>query len=323
MKSFVLLHKISFQNIKFLTEAKLDNVQINFDAEALGVMNFVLALVMFGIALEISTEDFKQLLNRPKPVLIGVLSQFILLPGITFILVYVLKPIPSVALGMFMVAACPGGNISNFITHLGRGNAALSVCLTAIATLLAIIMTPFNLEFWGSLYPPTSELLNSVAIHPMEMVKLVALLLGLPLIAGMLVNHWKPSMARKMSKFFKIFSLVFFIILIFLALLKNISIFLDYVVYIFWIVLVHNLIAFLGGFGLAKIFSLNSKDVRSITIETGIQNSGLGLLLIFTFFEGLGGMALLAAFWGVWHIVSGLVLASFWSFKPLKGKTLA
>ncbi len=306
-----------------MAENTLDSVQINFDNEALWLMNFVLALVMFGIALEISFKDFRQLWIKPKPVFIGVASQFLLLPLITFLLVYFLRPYPSVALGMFMVAACPGGNISNYITHLGGGNTALSVCLTAIATILAIVMTPLNLEFWGSLYGPTSSILNSVAIEPMKMVELVSLLLGVPLVLGMGVNRWKPVLALRLAKYFKVFSLVFFISLVVLALMKNISVFLDYVLYIFWIVLLHNLLAFLGGYGIAKVFHLDNQNIRSITIETGIQNSGLGLLLIFTFFDGLGGMAILAAFWGIWHMVSGLLLASYWNAKPVKGKTLA
>ena len=310
-------------NLYYLTEATLDSVQINFDSEALWLMNIVLALVMFGIALEISLKDFRQLWVDPKPVFVGVASQFLLLPIITFLLVFFLKPYPSVALGMFMVAACPGGNISNYITHLGGGNTALSVCLTAIATLLAIFMTPLNLEFWGSLYGPTSSILNSVAIAPFEMVKLVALLLGIPLLLGMGLNHWKPLLALRMAKFFKVFSLVFFIFLVFLALFNNMDVFLEYVLYIFWLVLLHNLLAFMGGYGIAKAFHLDTQNTRSITIETGIQNSGLGLLLIFTFFEGLGGMAILAAFWGIWHMVSGLLLATFWNMRPIKDKKLA
>lgn len=305
-----------------MTENLLDNVQINFDSGALWTMNIVLAFVMFGIALEISVKDFKQLWQGPKPVLVGVVSQFLLLPALTFVLVWLIEPYPSIALGMFMVAACPGGNISNYITHLSGGNAALSVCLTAIATLLAIIMTPFNLQFWGSFYEPTSKLLASVNIEPVEMVKLVALLLGLPLVLGMLVNRWKPVVALKLAKVFKIASLLFFVFLVFLALFKNREIFMDYILYVFWIVLLHNILAFATGFSVSKIFLLSDKNVKSITIETGIQNSGLGLLLIFTFFDGLGGMALLAAFWGIWHMVSGLLLASYWSIKPVEDKKL-
>ena len=286
-------------------------------------MNVVLAFVMFGIALEISVDDFKQLLSKPKPVLVGVFSQFLVLPALTFLLVLLIEPYPSIALGMFMVAACPGGNISNFISHLAGGNTALSVCLTAIATLLAVVMTPLNLQLWGSFYAPTAAILQEVAISPWQMVKLVALLLGVPLVLGMFVNYWKPRLAFKMAKALKIVSLLFFIALVFLALYNNREVFLDYVFYVFWLVLIHNLLAFFTGFSLGKLFGLNSANIKSITIETGIQNSGLGLLLIFTFFDGLGGMALLAAFWGIWHIVSGLVLAMFWSPKSIKTNNLA
>lgn len=303
-------------------EQLIDNVHINFDSGTLWTLNVSLALVMFGIALEISVKDFKQLWQKPKIVLTGVFSQFILLPIVTFLLVWIANPLPSIALGMFMVAACPGGNISNFITHLAKGNAALSVTLTAIATLLAIFMTPVNLQFWGELYPPTASILQEVAIAPFEMIKLVSLLLGLPLILGMWVNYINPKLANKLAKFFKIGSLVFFITLIFLALHKNKDIFLDYVFYVFWLVVLHNLVAFLTGFSLAKAMGFSKENIRSITVETGIQNSGLGLLLIFTFFDGLGGMAIVTAFWGIWHLISGLILAGCWSYIPNKKEKL-
>ena len=305
-----------------MTDTVLDTVHINFDSQTLWVLNVALALVMFGIALEISLKDFKQLFRHPKPIFTGMLSQFILLPLVTFLLVWSTNPIPSIALGMFMVAACPGGNISNFITHLAKGNSALSVSLTAVATLLAVVMTPFNLQFWGSMYPPTASILKEVAISPIEMVKLVSLLLAIPLILGMWVNHLRPVFANKMAKILKLVSLLFFVSLIFLALYNNRDIFMDYVFYVFWIVILHNLLAFTTGFSIAKFMGLSKKDTRSITIETGIQNSGLGLLLIFAFFEGLGGMALLAAFWGIWHLVSGLILSGFWGYKPLKKEEL-
>lgn len=295
-----------------MSDSVLDSIHINFDSQSLWVLNSALALVMFGIALDISISDFKKLAKNPKPIFIGAFSQFFMLPLVTFLLVLIINPVPSVALGMFMVAACPGGNISNFITHLSNGNSALSVCLTAMATLLAIFLTPFNLNFWGSLYLPTAILLKEVAIEPLEMVKLVFLLLGIPLFLGILINNYRPAFAKKSAHILKYVSLVFFVILIFLALYKNIDIFLDYILYVFWIVVIHNILAFTTGFSLAKAFGLSIGNTKAITIETGIQNSGLGLLLIFTFFDGLGGMALLTAFWGIWHLISGLVLASIW-----------
>ncbi|MFK5973940.1 MAG: bile acid:sodium symporter family protein [Flavobacteriaceae bacterium] len=306
-----------------MTETLLDTVHINFDTRTLWLLNTALALVMFGIALEISIDDFKRLLKSPKPIFVGVFSQFFLLPAITYVLVLLINPLPSIALGMFMVAACPGGNVSNFITHMAKGNSALSVSLTAIATLLAVIMTPLNLQFWGSLYSPTASILLGVAISPLEMIKLVSLLLGAPLLLGMWIHYLRPKFALKIAKVLKVVSLLFFISLIFLALYNNRDIFIDYILYVFWIVVIHNLVAFTTGFSFARLLGLSQRDTRSITIETGIQNSGLGLLLIFTFFEGLGGMALLAAFWGIWHLVSGLVLVGFWGYRPIKKEKLA
>lgn len=305
-----------------MLDAAIDSVHINFDTQTLWVLNLALAMVMFGIALEISISDFKRLISNPKPVLAGVICQFLLLPLVTFILVSVINPLPSFAIGMFMVAACPGGNVSNFISHLAKGNTALSVSLTAIATLLAVVMTPLNLGFWGSLYAPTAQILEKISISPLEMVKLVALILGVPLLLGMWVHQIKPVLAKKLAKFFKKGSLLFFFALIFIALYNNKSIFAEYVLYVFWIVIIHNFIAFATGYSFSRLLGLSKKDTRTITIETGIQNSGLGLLLIFTFFEGLGGMALLAAFWGIWHLVSGLLIGMFWGAKSIKKEEL-
>ena len=302
-----------------MTDNILDNIHINFDSGSLWIMNLVLSLVMFGVALEISISDFKPLWSKPKALLVGLCSQFILLPALTFLLVFVIEPLPSIALGMFMVAACPGGNISNFISYLSKANTALSVSLTAIATMLAVIMTPLNFHF----YEPSSNLIQDISISPIEMIKLVFLLLGLPLMLGMYVNYRKPKIALKIAKKLKVISLVFFICLVFIALYNNHVIFMDYVFYVFWIVLIHNLVAFSTGYSLGRVFKLPEDNLRSITIETGIQNSGLGLLLIFTFFDGLGGMALLAAFWGIWHIVSGLILAAFWNRKSVAKETIA
>ena len=293
----------------------LDNVQINFDSQSLWTLNIALAFIMFGVALDIKVDDFKRLLKSPRLVITGVLCQFLLLPFMTFLLVVLLKPLPSIALGMFMVAACPGGNISNFITHYAKGNAALSVTLTAIATLLAIVFTPLNLNLWGALYSPTAQLLKDVAIAPLQMIKVVSLLLGLPLLAGMFFNAKLPNLAHKLKYGFKIGSLLFFVVLVGLALLKNLTVFVDYVGVVFGLVVLHNLIAFLTGFTAGKLQNFSLKDIKSITIETGIQNSGLGLLLIFTFFDGLGGMAISTAFWGIWHLISGLILGKLWSIK--------
>lgn len=293
----------------------LDTVKINFDSNGLWVLNIALALVMFGVALGITLNDFKALLKQPKLVLIGVLSQFILLPLVTFLLVILIQPQPSIALGMFMVAACPGGNISNFMTHLAKGNTALSVSLTAFATFLAMFMTPFNFRFYSGLYEPTAQILKAVELDSFELVKLVILILGVPLLFGMLLRYKNPVLALKLTKILKPLSIVIFAAIVVIAFSKNIDVFNAYIHHVLAIGIFHNIIALLLGFLVAKLFRLSFKNQKTLAIETGIQNSGLGLLLIFSFFNGLGGMAILAAFWGIWHIISGLLLAFFWSRK--------
>lgn len=296
-------------------QENLDALQINFDTEGLWVLNVTLAIIMFGVALGITMEDFKRLFQNPKIVITGIVSQFIMLPLVTFIFIVLVKPYPSVALGMMMVAACPGGNISNFMTQYAKGNAALSVSLTAFATLVSLVMTPFNLHFWGNLYEPTSLILQKVSLDPLELVKLVTLILGVPLVLGMWVRSRKPELSVKLSKILKPVSLIIFMIFIVLAFSDNFDIFMNYVHHVLVLVIVHNLLALMTGFYFAKAMRLSYRNQKTLSIETGIQNSGLGLLLIFTFFSGLGGMALLVAFWAIWDIFSGLVLAGYWSRK--------
>lgn len=293
----------------------IDSIQIHFSQEALWLLNLCLAIVMFGVALDISPSDFKRLWRSPKSSILGVASQFIILPALTFGLILILQPKPSIALGMIMVAACPGGNISNFMTHLSGGNTALSVSLTAFATIAAIFMTPFNLQFWGSLYEPTATILRTVSINPLDIFKTIALILGLPLILGMWWRSYQPTIAQKMAKWLKPLSILIFIGFVAVAFSLNYDIFKKVIHLVILIVLIHNAVALSSGYLLARIFSLPLADQKTLTIETGIQNSGLGLLLIFTFFEGLGGMTIIAAWWGIWHILSGLVISWYWSGK--------
>ncbi len=299
-------------------QENLDSLVINFDTEGLWVLNITLALIMFGVALGISIEDFKRLFKSPKLLFTGIISQFILLPLVTFIFIKLVNPMPSIALGMMMVAACPGGNISNFMTQMAKGNTALSVSLTAFATLVSLVMTPFNLYFWGNLYAPTAQILQTIELNPWELIKLVMLILGVPLILGMWVRKNKSNLADKLSKILKPVSLVIFMLFIVIAFYDNYEIFIKYIHHVLILVIVHNLLALMTGFYFAKAMRLSYKNQKTLSIETGIQNSGLGLLLIFSFFNGLGGMMLLVAFWAIWDIFSGLLLASYWSKQKVK-----
>lgn len=296
----------------------IDQVQLNFNPTSLTIMNIAIAFIMFGVALDLRLADFKRTFSTPKPMLIGLSGQFLLLPAFTFLLVSLIKPMPSIALGLFLVAACPGGNLSNFLTYLAKGNTPLSITMSAVSTVFAIFMTPLNFMFWGSLYPGTNELLRSFTISPVEMLFSIFMMLGLPLIIGMLIRSKFPNFAVKMNGFMKYFSIVFFIVFVVAMLAANFQYFIQFIGMVVFVVFLQNLIAMLSGYWSARLFKLPEPDRRAISIEVGIQNSGLGLVLIFGFFDGLGGMAIVAAWWGVWHLISGLTMATIWARRVPK-----
>ncbi|MFW5706854.1 MAG: bile acid:sodium symporter family protein [Bacteroidota bacterium] len=298
---------------------RLDWVKLNFSPMALLIMNITIAFIMFGVALGIKPESFKDLLKEPKSLILGIFSQFLALPALTFLLIYFIKPTPSVALGMILVAACPGGNISNFMSSVAKGNMALSISLTALATIAAVFMTPVNFAFWGNLYSETSNMVIPIRIDFYEILRTVMLLLGLPVVLGMWFSRQFPRLTGKIINPVKKLSMVIFLLFVVMALLGNFEFFKSYIHLIAFIVLAHNGLALLTGYTISTLGKVPRADRRSLTIETGIQNSGLGLVLIFNprLFDGLGGMAFIAAWWGIWHIISGLIMAYFWSKKAL------
>ncbi len=277
------------------------------------LLNGVLAVVMFSIAIDLKPGDFRAFTKAPKPLIVGLLSQFVLLPVLTYLLVIVVQPQASVALGLILVAACPGGNISNFITHRAGGNTALSVSMTAFSTVGAILLTPVNIAFWGSLYAPSASLLRSTQIDPVNIAITVGLMLILPLILGITLNNRRPALTARLRGPLQLASMAIFVGFVAVALAANWSTFLAFAGGIAGLVIVHNALGLGGGYALATLARLTPFDRRAVTIETGIQNSGLGLVLIFGFFGGLGGMAVVAAFWGIWHAISGLLLAQLMS----------
>jgi len=309
---------------------QLDPIRINFSASGMHVINILLSFIMFGVALGIKPKQFSELIKEPKPYLVGLFGHLFALPFMTFLLVIVLNNYitPTIAMGMFLVAACPGGNISNFMTSYAKGNTELSVGLSASTTLLATLSTPFNFALYGGLYlrfisNKAGHLLQPLEIDNVQMFETVFILLGIPLILGIFFGKYFPRITEKLKKPIQYISIVFFIALVVLAFTNNLQLFLKYIFFVFFIVLIHNLLAFLTGYILGTIFNVQKRDRRTITIEMGIQNSGLGLVLlfntkIFPHEMALGGMLFITAWWGIWHIISGLSIATYWSRKPLK-----
>ena len=297
------------------------------------LLNAVLALVMFGVALGIKPRTFVDIVKNPKSIITGIVCQLVLLPALTLVLIMAMGNLvsPMFALGMILVASCPGGNISNFITSLSRGNSELSVSLTAFNTAICVFSTPLNFAFWGKMY------LNFAGNHSIgELPELVIplgdifqsifIIMGIPLVLGILCGQYLPKVANVLKKPLQYLSIVVFIAMVIIIFTGNIDVFMKVIKYIFLVVLLHNLLALGIGYGTSTLLKLPYKDRRTVTIETGIQNSGLGLVLLLNpnifpdsgAWANNGGMLIITAWWGVWHIISGLTLAFLWRWRGRK-----
>lgn len=289
----------------------VDAVRLSFQG-GMGLLNAVIGLIMFGIALDLRARDFARIAQGPTGPVIGLLAQFALLPAATYLLTLVMRPAPSIALGMILVAACPGGNMSNFLTHFARGNTAMSVTMTAFSTVAAVVLTPLNLRYWGGLQASTAGILKEVHLETAELFQAIGLILGVPIVLGMSCAYWFPSMAARLHRPFRIFSLLVFAAFVSMAFVQNVAAFVHHIQWVALAVLVQNASALALGYAAAWLVGLSERDRRAISIEVGIQNSALGLALVFRYFDGLGGMALIAGWWGIWHVISGFALAWFW-----------
>ena len=301
----------------------IDSIQVSLNAGGMNTINIILALVMYGVSLGIKPAIFVEVFKKPKSVLLGILCQLVLLPAFTCLLAIVLPGwiSPMMGLGMILVASCPGGNISNFMSSLAKANVELSVSLTAISTALAVVLTPFNFWAWGSIYlhsAAVSAEIPTLVIPLWDVFKTIFILLGIPLVLGILTSHYLPKVAAALKKPLQWLSIVIFIAMVVLSFGSNIDAFLKCIRYIFLVVLIHNALALGIGFGVASAFRVPFRDRRTLTIETGIQNSGLGLALmlgtsLFAGFPPHGGMLVITAWWGIWHIISGLTVATIFN----------
>jgi BASS family bile acid:Na+ symporter len=290
-------------------------ISLAFSPTSLRVLNACLAFIMFGVALSIEPAHFKEVLTKPKAILTGVASQLILLPALTFLLVLIIRPPPAIALGMFLVAACPGGNVSIYFSLLGKGNVALSVSLTAVSSFSCFLTTPFIFSLLGSRYGPTTGLLRAIDISFVEIFVQILLVLTVPLLAGLLTARMFPKLTGAIAGPIKHLSFLMLLGFIVVAFSANARQFLEYIHLVFGLVLLHNAGALGSGYALARGLDHPPENRRSIAIETGIQNTGLGLVIIFNFFDGFGGMAIVAAWWGIWHLLAGMAVAQLFAHQ--------
>ncbi|MBK6932097.1 MAG: bile acid:sodium symporter family protein [Saprospirales bacterium] len=292
-----------------------DTLVINFNAGQLRLLNIAMAFLMFSVALDIRLSDFRKVVQFPKSIAVGVVAQYLLFPVLTLGIIEVFRPPVSMALGMILVSMCPSGNMTNFLVHYSRANTALSVTLNAVIILCATVITPAGFLFWAKFVPGSEALRRSFEVGFGDMALIIVELILAPLLLGMWLNSRYPDRVARIRPWVQRIALIIFFTILVLALLGNGKNLVNYLGYAFTIVLAHNALGLGSGYWFGRLNRLPEGDCRTLAFETGVHNTALGLLLIFRFFNGLGGMALIAAWWGIWDLVTGMSLAAWWRRK--------
>jgi BASS family bile acid:Na+ symporter len=281
--------------------------EIVFNQGAEWTLYLTLGFIMFGVSLGITKSTLFSVIKKPRPLIIGLTSQWLLLPFLTWLLVILMHPPPGIATGMFLLAAVPGGNVSNYLAKLAGGKVSLSIALTFISTCLSLFLTPLIFGFWTSLYGPLDEWKSSFSMDPVQVMKSLLFLTVIPVGSGWLLSELKPAWTERISKPVNVLSGIFFFAFLAGALLQNIHVFSGNWENLFFYVLLMNGIAFLFSFFFAFTGRLDIAEAKTVSVETGIQNAGLALILVLQFFPHNAESAIICAFWGIWHIISGLI----------------
>lgn len=267
----------------------------------------LLGIVMFGMGMTLKLDDFKLVLQHPKGVIIGIISQFTIMPLLAFVLAKTFQLPPEIAVGVILVGCCPGGTASNVMTFLAKGNTALSVTITSFTTLLAPIVTPALIYFLASEWLPVSFMAMFMSV-----VKVVLI----PIILGILAQiFFKPVVAKSID-ILPTISVVAIVLIVAAVVSGSRDKIIESGLLILAVVILHNGLGYAIGYLAAKIFRMDYEDKKAVAIEVGMQNSGLGASLAATHFDPISAVP--SAIFSFWHNISGPILATYWSKKAGK-----
>ncbi len=270
-------------------------------------VTLLLGVVMFGMGLTLTPVDFKVVFTNPIPVIIGIILQYTMMPLIAFSLAYLLKLPSELAAGLVLLGSVPGGTASNVIVYLARGNVALSVAMTSLSTLLAPILTPLLLYFLAGQWLP---------VNPTEMFVSILQVIIIPIVLGFLMQRFFPTIVQKGVSIVPLISVIAILIIVSAVTAANGENVVTSGISVFIAVFLHNSLGLLLGYIVALMAGLDEENRRAISIEVGMQNSGLGVALATAHFSPL---AALPSVWGaIWHNISGPILATFWESKSKK-----
>ncbi|HLR53408.1 MAG TPA: bile acid:sodium symporter family protein [Pseudogracilibacillus sp.] len=269
-------------------------------------ITILLGIVMFGMGLTLEPVDFQLVFKNPLPVIIGVIAQFVVMPLTALAIAYVLQLPNELAAGLVLLGSVPGGTASNVMVYLARGNLPLSIAMTSFSTILAPICTPFILLGLANQWMP---------INALDMVLDIVYVIIVPIVLGLIIRRIMPVIVNKSIRVVPLISVAAIIIIVTAVVAGNVDTLAVAGVVLFFAVLLHNAAGLLLGYVLGKIVRLKESDCRAISIEVGMQNSGLGVALATAH---LGGMAAVpSAIAAVWHNISGPILATFWSKRQV------
>jgi len=270
---------------------------------------WILGIIMLGMGMTMTVDDFKGVLQSPKAVLIGVVAQFVVMPGLAFVLCKLFQLPPEIAVGVILVGCCPGGTASNVITYMAKGNVALSVACTSVSTLLAPVLTP------AIFYLLASQWLKIDAASMFISILQVVLL---PIVVGLILRTWLKRQVESYIQVMPLVSVIAIVAIVAAIIGGSKAAILQSGLLILAVVILHNGLGYLLGFTAARFFKLPYADSKAIAVEVGMQNSGLGVALAAVHFAASPITAVPSAIFSLWHNISGPALATYWASKHKK-----
>ncbi|MXP23536.1 bile acid:sodium symporter family protein [Gordonia sp. HNM0687] len=309
--------------VQSIAASDIDSVEFTLSPALSLLMKVLIAFILFGVALDSRPSDFRNVLRRPIALAATLGTQYVLMPAVTLGVIAIMNPNPTVALGILFVACCPSGTLSNLFTHRSHGNVTMSVSLTTVSSALCVVLTPLSFALWGGMSSDVSALLEDIQISISDMLVEVGIMIAVPFALGMLVARRYPGFALAARKPVDIATLVVLLMIAVGGFAGQASALITGLSAVLGVVLVQNVLSLSIGYGVARACRLPVADARAVAFESGVRNSALSLALVLMYFEGFGGAALAAAYWGIVDTITGLALAEVWRRRPLSKRQAA
>jgi BASS family bile acid:Na+ symporter len=295
----------------------IDQAQFNFSPAGGLAVGVMVGFLVFAVALDLTWDQFHRVLRRPKAPLIGLVAQYLILPGVAFGVGLMMVETPSIALGLLLVTCCPAGALSNYLTGVARGSVATSVSMTAISTLFSIVLTPLLFAFWAAMNPNTKAVLQMIGIDPRQVIMMLLIMLVIPVTVGMLIRARRPGTADRIRLWSRRTAGVVFAVVVAILLLGNVKVLGTFAGTALPPVLLTFAVAVALGWGLGRVSGLVAADRRAVTLEVAFQNVALAIGMAVVFFPALAGVAITSILWGVVHLTLGFALAVIWRWVPI------